>query len=126
MIDFPDTEVGPTATPTKNGTLIQSAHGKVQEMLTKLLPFTQYAFYVETMIALTSPNTTTGRSEIVYFTTTESSEWPAPWAEWMGTRGAPRPAPHRVPPPPGAVRGEGWEAAAGGGVGQSMSPCHAR
>ncbi|XP_043194328.1 insulin receptor-like isoform X1 [Amphibalanus amphitrite] len=72
VIDFPNTEMGPTPTKDKNGTLVQGEHAPVQEMLTKLLPFTQYAFYVETMMALTSPNTTTGRSDIVYFTTTES------------------------------------------------------
>ena len=75
-MDFPNTEVSPP-TKTKNGTLVQGAHGEVQEILTKLLPFTQYAFYVETMMAITSPNTTTGRSDIVYFTTTESSACPA-------------------------------------------------
>ncbi|XP_037082621.1 insulin receptor-like isoform X2 [Pollicipes pollicipes] len=40
-----------------------------EELLTGLKPFTQYAFYVETLMAETGVNATSGQSDIKYFTT---------------------------------------------------------
>ena len=78
MVDFPNTEMMPvTTTITEDGKLKQVRQNvtMVKEMLPKLRPFTQYAFYVETMMAKLRPNSTTGRSEIKYFTTREDSKW---------------------------------------------------